>query len=292
MQKRSYLYVLLIALFLIALTTPVIAQDSSSFSHTIDYKIGGLITIDRQLGHACTTGAVKKQTVRGYGDMTKSETVRIAANIITVDEKMDWSTAADALGGLTVTTIIDLCSRPMSAAAETYTSTTSPAYTVYKDDIINVYFPPVVSGDIDVYGLTGQIWVTQVMTNPGHNGSYHSDFIAAYGPGPYERAYGAIDPDDNVYYYDEEFMWDFDDTEEDGIKRGDYYVGNYFNIDQYAYTSGGALKRYFSMSNPFENTYLREDLTVTGMASVRETFEMNILEGGPKAITLAWYDLF
>ena len=77
-----------------------------------------------------------------------------------------------------------------------------------------------------------------------------------------------------------------------GYKRGDYYVGNYFNIEQYAHTSNGFLRRFISLSNPFEPAYLEEYLEVIGMAKVREAFRMHNLKGGPKAVTLAWYELF
>jgi hypothetical protein len=309
-RKWSPFVSMLVAIFLIiALSAPVIAQAITNlpppllqtdrrFDHTIIYEIGGLISIDRQLGYACTNGAVKRQQVSGYGDMTKSETVRMANNIITVDETSDWSVAANAIGGLTVTTTIQLCNRPLSAAAETYEI--SPGVYIYEDDIINVYHPYVVSGDIDVYGLTQQLWATRVQTNPGQEGSYHSDFIAAYGPGPYEKEYGAIDPDGILFYYDEKYLWEYDenvhysdrDDKRNGYERGDYYVGNFFSIEQFAYTSGGSMNRLISMSSPFENTLLKEDMSVVGMASIRESFEMRNLIGGPKAVTLAWYELF
>ncbi len=305
----SYISLFVVLLLIVCLSAPVIAQaiinlpppllqTDRRFDHTIIYEIGGLISIDRQLGHTCTTGAVKYQQVSGYGEMTKSETVRMANNIITVDETTDWSVPANALGGLMVTTTIQLCSRPMSAAAENYE--VSPGSFIYQDDIINVYNPYVVNGNIDVYGLTQQLWATRVQTNPGQEGSYHSDFLAAYGPGPYEKEYGAIDPDGILFFYDDKFMWEYDesvhyldrDDKQKGYKRGDYYVGNFFEIEQYAYTSGGAMRRLISMSNPFENTLLIEEMSVVGMASVREAFEMHNLKGGPKAVTLAWYELF
>ncbi len=309
MRKWSpYFCLFLVILLIAALTAPVIAQTSTvpppllqtdrRFDHTIIFSIGGLISIDRQLGHACTTGAVKNQRVSGYGDMTKSETVRMANNIITVDETTEWSTAADAISGLTVTTTIQLCNRPMSAAAENYQF--SPGFYIYEGDIVNVYDPSVVNGDIDVNGLTKQLWATRVQTSPGQEGSYHSDFIAAYGPGPYERLYGATDPSGQRFFYDEKFMWEYDrsvnyidrDHKLKGYDRGDYYVGNYFSIEQFAYTSGGSMDRLISMSSPFENALLIEEMSVVGMASVREAFEMHNLKGGPKGVTLAWYELF
>jgi hypothetical protein len=294
---------------MIALAAPVIAQAITNlpppllqtdrrFDHTIIYDIGGLISIDRQLGHACFTGAVKYQQVSGYGEMTKSETVRMANNIITVDETSEWSVAANAISGLTVTTTIQLCSRPMSAAAENYE--VSPGVYIYEGDIINVYHPYVVNRDIAVDGLTKQLWATRIQTNPGQEGSYHSDFLAAYGPGPYEKEHGAINAEGVLFNYHPKYMWEYDesvhyldrDDKQKGYERGDYYVGNFFSIEQFAYTSGGAMDRLISMSNPFENALLIEEMSVVGMASVRESFEMHNLKGGPKAVTLAWYELF
>jgi hypothetical protein len=297
--------VIIISLFLIAIATPVIAQDVPPvlenpdliFDHTIIYDIGGLITINRQLGDKSSTGAVKYTTVRGYGEMTKVENVRIAANIIKIDEISDWNVPVDAINGLTVTTVIDLASRPMATAAHVYNEN---GYDIEEGDIINIYHPLVVSGDLEVDRLTQQLWSTRLVTNPGHSGGYHADFIAAYGPGPYEREYGITTDMGDVFFYDEKYMWTYEvgihpndrDDRRDGYDRGDYYVGNYFSIDQYAYTSGGEMQRLISMSNPFENTLLIEDLSVIGSAAVRESFENHGLIGGPKAVTLAWYELF
>ena len=289
---------ILAIMIIITITLPVIAQDDSSFSHTINYKIGGLISIDRQIGHDCSTGAVKKQTVRGYAEMTKHESVRIAKGIMKIDEQSDWSVPANALSGLTVTTTIKLCSRPMSAASQVYAFDTDNI--LKEGDIINPYHPLVVDGTISVSGLTSQLWATALSTIPGHTGSYYADFVAAYGPGPYEVMYGMEDQYGNIYFPDKDFIWEYDpavayfdrDHKTRGYKRGKYYVGNYFNIEQYAYTSNGSLKRFISMSSPFEDTILVEDLEVIGMAAVREAFSMHNLKGGPKAITLTWYELF
>ena len=306
MQKRSYVSILLIVALLFAvLVAPAVAEDDFSdynphdnrFDHFIRFDIGGRITIDREFGHACTTGAVKRQQVRGFGEMTRTERVRIAGNIIAVDEKTDWRAFDDAVSGLAVTTTIELCHRPMS--------TTATVYTDGDDEIeagtpVPTYHPLVVSGDIEVNAATRQIWSAHVSANPGEEGSYHSDFIAAYGPGPYEEEYGAIDPMGEIFFYDEKYMWEYEpgipyydrDHRTRGYERGDYYVGNYFVIDQYAYTSGGEMTRFISMSSPFTNTYHREDMEITGMARIRESFEMHNLKGGPKATTLYWYDLF
>ncbi len=296
---------IIISLILIAITTPVIAQDIPPvlknpdliFEHSIVYDIGGMISINRQLGDKFSTGAVKYTTVRGYGEMTKVENVRIAANIIKIDEVSDWNVPVNAINGLTVTTVIDLASRPMAAATHVYNEN---GYDIKKDDIVNIYHPLVVSGDLEVKRLTQQLWSTRLVTNPGHTGSYHADFIAAYGPGPYEQEFGVTTLMGNVHFFEEKYMWTYEegihpndrDHRRDGYDRGDYYVGNYFSINQFAYTSGGEMQRLISMSNPFENTLLIEDLRVIGMASIRESFDIHGLIGGPKAVTLAWYELF
>ena len=305
MHKRAIIATLLILFTIAIITAPVLAQvnvgfidQDRSFRHSITYVIGGRISIDRELGHACTTGAVKRQQITGYGDLTKTEEVRINNNIMNIVEVSDWTTAADAIAGLIVTTTIQLCSRPLSVAEENYKI--APGQEVYSGDYVPIYHPYVVEGYIKARGLTRQLWATSVMTNPGEEGSYHADFIAAYGPGPYERLYGVLSPANNLMFYDEKYMWEFDDNvyfqQRDhrllGYKRGDFYVGNYFNIEQYAYTSGGDLKRFISMSSPFEGTFIEEDLHVIGMAAVRETFKMHNLERGKKGVTLAWYELF
>lgn len=300
---RKWIPILILLAFFIVFSAQVAAQDDLRFDHTMMYEIGGRISIDREIGQACQTGAVKNTRVRGYGEMTKYENVRIANNIMTVDEVSDWSVPAGAIEGLTVTIVIRLCSRPMTAVAEVYGEddpNTLIQESLEVGDIINVYHPLVVDGTIKVNRLTDQIWATAVSTNPGHSGSYHADFIAAYGPGPYERKYGVEDKYGNIYFPGEEFMWEFDPSvayfernhRRLGYKRGDYYVGNYFSIEQYAATTQGSLSRYISISEPFENTFFEEDMSVIGRASVREAFKMNNLTRGPKGITLAWYELF
>lgn len=276
---------------LIAMTAPVIAQDDTRIDHSIRYQLDGLISIDRELGHACTTGAVKRQTVMGYGEFNKTENVRIAPHIITVDEVSEWTTAVDAIRNLAVTTTFDLCARPKSTAAFTYEDPDGE-YVINAGDVINPYHPLVVSGDLGVIDLTSQLWAASITPNPGQVAGYQSDFIAAYGPGPYEEIYGQIDDFGFITFYDDDFRWWFDPGEKDGISRGDYYVGNYFEIDQYAYTSGGEMTRFISISSPFSGALLIDDMAVVGRAEVRESFEMDNLKPGPKAITLAWHELF
>ena len=77
----------------------------------------------------------------------------------------------------------------------------------------------------------------------------------------------------------------------DGAAVGEDFVGNYFGIEQFAYTSGGVTKRYTSISSPFSHAYFMNDLTVTGMASITEAFTMGNLDEGTAAAT-DWWDLF
>lgn len=303
--SRLVTYALIITIAAITMAAPALAQElppvltdpDTRFEHSIVYDVAGKITVDRQLGDTISTGAAKRTKIRGYAEMAKTEYVRIAAHIITVNEVSDWSVPLEALSGLTVTTTIDLCSRPMAVAAEDYSDSTIE---IKKGQVINIYHPKVVDGTIKVNRLTDQFWGIRQETDQGHQGHYESEFLAAYGPGPYERESGFKDDMGVKHTYDEKYMWTYDpsvhpsdrDHKKYGYTRGDYYVGNFFDIEQYASLSGGRMSRYISMSNPFDRTLLFEDMSVTGSAKVRESFSDHGLMGGPKAITLVWYDLF
>jgi len=275
-QKSSLLPLVLIVLILFALTVPVLAEGTR-FTHRADYLMDGYIEIDKDIGDPCTTGASKNQTVRGYGRMTKSESLDIAPYIMAVEDEMDWVTAEDAVRNLEVTSTIELCARPMAAADAVYDDYD---YEIDEGDIISPYHPLVVDGLLDITNKTEQVWGSAISANPGHVGSYSADFIAAYGPGPYEPGL----PEDKLWEYDE-----YTNTADD---YGDRYVGNYFDIDQYIYTSEGEARRYISISSPFSYALTEELMEVIGMAEVTETFSMDNLEPGPDAITLAWYELF
>ncbi len=107
--------------------------------------------------------------------------------------------------------------------------------------------------------LTDQLWAVSVEGDPSHTGSIGMNFEAAYG-----------DPS----------------TQDD-----DAYVGNYFNIDQHAYTSSGVTKRYIDTSSPESHGYLSEDMTVVGMADIEESFSMINLPAG-SSVGIDWYSLF
>jgi len=289
-QKESFLSFYLAFVLLLALAIPVFAEEGPRFSHSARYDIDGIMDITKEFGDPCTTGAFKRQTIRGQGKFTKSEDVQIARHIMSFEDEMEWSTADDAVSNLQVTSRIELCARPMSAAADDYAAEyvydndyelIREGYDIRQGDIISPYHPLVVEGLLGVSPLTRQVWATAVSSEPGHEGAYKADLIAAYGPGPHdEEAYG------------KDFRWWFDDDDMGSISHGDRYVGNYFEIDQYVFTSSGETRRFLSISSPFSNAYIEEDLSVTGMAEITDDFKMDNLEPGIDAITLAWHDLF
>ncbi len=136
--------------------------------------------------------------------------------------------------------------------------------------------------------LTEQIWAVQVEAEQGMSGNLHQDFEAAYGP--YENwMTDGIGEDEEVHKDAWGFRWDSDGYVE--AERGDDYVGNYFNIDQWARTSDGVTKRYIDISSPWSGAYHSEEFEVIGMAEIEEDFEMmNIAEG--EETTPDWWDLF
>ncbi|MDW7740521.1 MAG: hypothetical protein SCJ97_10800 [Bacillota bacterium] len=107
--------------------------------------------------------------------------------------------------------------------------------------------------------LTSQIWAVSVSADPGEVGSLTTNFQAAHG------SYENVDDED--------------------------YVGDYFNIEQQSYVSSGETKRYIDISSPYSHAYLSEDMTVIGMASIRESFSMENFPAG-SAATVSWWDLF
>ena len=176
-------------------------------------------------------------------------------------------------------------------------------YQIEEGDIVNPYNPLVIYEQVGIRGLTSQVWAIQIATDPGHTGALHNDLIAAYGPGPYEAL--GVDgrgitwestrttPELRIYI-DEKYRWWYHggyhpDAE---IRTGDEYVGNYFEIEQYANTTSGEMKRFISISSPFSYALLEENMEVVGAAEVREAFRMDNIEPGPNAVTFIWWDVF
>ncbi len=141
--------------------------------------------------------------------------------------------------------------------------------------------------DYAVADLTDQIWAVQVEAEQGMSGNLHQDFEAAYGP--YENWMTDGTGDDDPHR--DAWGFRFDDDLYIEAARGDDYVGNYFNIDQWARTSDGVTKRYIDISSPWSGAFLSEEMEVEGMTEIEEDFKMmNIGEG--EAATPEWWDLF
>jgi len=263
LHKRTYIFAVILALlFALSVAGSGLAEDDNIFRHSATYDIGGRISLEREVGDFCTTGAALNQSVNGYGAFTRSENIRIANNIIDYDEVSNWTTAVDAIRNLTVATTIRLCAKGM-----------------YENEDGEIVFPYTRDDGFDptdLSALTRQIWAVSVTPDRGQSGSMSIDMIAAYGP------YDTDEEDD--------YSWWIDD--EGNYQVGRKYVGNYFEIDQYAYTSNGDTRRFTSMSSPFSNTYFTQELQVLGMAEIRESFELDNLEPGPDAISFAWWSLF
>lgn len=107
--------------------------------------------------------------------------------------------------------------------------------------------------------LTEQIWAVSVSADPGHTGSVSFSGQAAYGLS------GNEDDED--------------------------YVGNYFTIEQETYVSSGETKRIIDISSASSHGYLKEEVAVTGMASIKDSFSMENLPADLKA-AISWWDLF
>ncbi len=140
----------------------------------------------------------------------------------------------------------------------------------------------------EIEGLTDQIWAVQVNANPRESGSLRQDFEAAYGP------YGGLIADsDGSVPSGEEDKWFFQ-PDQDGKWQttiGKDYVGNYFHMDQVAYTSDGTIKRYISISSPWSHAFLEEDMSVVGRAEISDAFVIQNLAPGAE-IKIDWRSLF
>jgi len=143
--------------------------------------------------------------------------------------------------------------------------------------------------------LTDQVWAVQVSPDPGFSGTLTQDFEAAYGPyeGVLTDGPGAdfLGPETDHTIHRDGFGFRTDNDGYRVIVTGDDYVGNYFNIDQFARTSQGTTRRYIDISSPWSHAYLYEDMEVVGMAEIEESFAMDNLAPGAEAIA-DWWDLF
>ncbi len=151
----------------------------------------------------------------------------------------------------------------------------------------------------ELESLTNQVWAVQVEANPGESGTLSQSFEAAYGPWadshyfPYYHG-DPEEPDLGWWFVDKEGDQWPNYSDEDyfvGVDMGNYYVGNYFHIDQLAGTSGGTTKRYISVSSPWSGAFVEEDMSVVGRAEIVDNFRMDNLEAGA-AVVPDWWDVF
>jgi hypothetical protein len=119
----------------------VLANSNTFFTYSVHYEIGGYIDIDREIGKKCETGAFMTQTIKGYGEITKTETIQIADYIMAVDQEMDWSVPPGAIENLVVTTTIELCARPMTAVVYDSHPITSATGIYLHPFFINLAYP-------------------------------------------------------------------------------------------------------------------------------------------------------
>lgn len=184
----------------------------------------------------------------------------------------------------------------------------------------------VIIGESDILDpLNRQIWAVSVSADPGETGTLNQEFKAAEGPWggvslPIGGELGAVAGgfledfqdeinavlseigligfalgEDELYLFgkpgDYNFWFDLLDYPYIEAKVGAEYVGSFFTIEQYAGTSKGVTKRFIELSSPWSHGYFSEDMVVTGMASVEESFSMKNLPAG-KDIAGTWWKLF
>jgi len=103
-KKRSLVAAALAFVFVLALATPVFAM-----THSASYEWDGTVTMERQVGHLCNTGAEQKVAIYGDGKMERESDATMSKGVLTVEESNDFVTAEDATNNLTVTSVITLC---------------------------------------------------------------------------------------------------------------------------------------------------------------------------------------
>ncbi len=87
---------------------------AQGMTYNVEYDLDGLIDMAQQISHRCNTGAERKTTITGEGEISKVLASAQVAGKLTVLDSQDWVTAEGALSNLTVTTTIELCTPPKS----------------------------------------------------------------------------------------------------------------------------------------------------------------------------------
>ncbi len=304
-MKRTFVAVALAVIFVLALAAPAFA----SMNHTATYELDGTINFKKQAGHACNTGGVLKQTIAGSGKMDKLMDVAMVPGKLTVADQNDWVAGATPL---TVTSVWELCTPPkytyegrdalgrkVVAPVDTLhamygPSVNQPAY-AYIGERHNMAISGTTVAQLAKYydwdALTGQIWAVQVQADPGFSGNLHQKGEAAYGP-----FWAGLKAHDSAWTvapnsYTDTWRWETDKDNVIGRGIGKDYVGDYFNMEQFARTSQGTLKRYIDISSPWSHAYLMQDMTIVGKSEVKEGFSMPNQAAG-KDVPKDWWRLF
>ncbi len=301
---KKVLALILSAFFVLVIAAPVFAYG---LIHEPEYRMDGIIDYNKQVGHECNTGAVMKQLIEGEGEMTKKSEIELKKGYIEVKDHQDWITAEEAFQNLAVTSVIELCApakHVYGAEGDDHEGMTVPVEWLYGAraapgetiDVNGLSFAP------DHFeALTDQVWAAYVEAEPFFNAGLEQNFEAAYGPFAQhhgEQALGVIPPKAPQH-------WWFIDAEEEpvldphenfreivGTDAGSYYVGNFFDLYQFARTYDGVLKRYIDISSPWSGAYLHEDMSVIGEAEIFEPFVLYNQVPGEDAFPEWWEELF
>jgi hypothetical protein len=306
--KRTFVAVALAVIFVLALAAPALA----SMTHTATYEMEGVINFKKQAGHACNTGGVLKQTIAGSGKMDKVMDIAMVPGKLTVADQNDWVAGATPL---TVTSVWELCTPPKYTYDGRDTDGNKITAPVGITSLYNVNDIPAVANLVDsnmeVAGttvaqeasrwgwdaLTGQVWAVQVQADPGFSGNLHQKGEAAYGPYWSTKDASALvhafdaDWDEDSWSTSNTWRWERNKKDVVGVSIGADFVGDYFNMEQFARTSQGTLKRYIDVSSPWSHAYLMQDMTIVGKSEVKEGFSMPNIAAG-KDVPKDWWRLF
>jgi hypothetical protein len=152
--------------------------------------------------------------------------------------------------------------------------------------------------------LTKQIWAVKISAEPGQQGILRNDLTAAYGEPMWWKYWDGHRKEGQIYrdykgrgfpdYIQKPELVDKDRWAygpHGKLFIGHEYVGDYFTMDQYAYTSKGEIKRFIDISSPYSHALLHEDMDVKGFAEIDETFALQNIKPGDN-IPGKWWHMF
>lgn len=165
-----------VSLILVALLFAASAFAQDSMFHEAEYHMDGRIDFKQQVGDDQGTGAKRKQTIAGEGEMNKAlQSVQISGKL-TMEDTQDWTTAENAAQNLTVTSAIELCAPGM----QEYTTT---KYELTGDVDNGI---PVGEGQYLLTGYTNPVPFNKVMPLYDHGYGSAQDAVYNEEDGRYE----------------------------------------------------------------------------------------------------------